>query len=110
MSVDVKWVRIADRGELAATRRLVREVEGLSILLLQSSGDVIAIHNACTHLNKPLDGGRIIAGQIHCPFHGACFDLKTGEAVSGPAVMPLRRFAVRIDGDTIFINADFIQR
>jgi nitrite reductase/ring-hydroxylating ferredoxin subunit len=42
-----------------------------------------------------------MAGQITCPFHGACFDLKTGAAVSGPAVFPLQRFPARLEGDDV---------
>jgi nitrite reductase/ring-hydroxylating ferredoxin subunit len=101
---DADWLRIAAVSELNAKRKLACYVNGISILLCKVATGIVAVQNACTHLGKPLDGGRVIAGQIHCPFHGACFDLKTGEAMSGPAVTPLRRFQVRIEGDDIFIQ------
>jgi 3-phenylpropionate/trans-cinnamate dioxygenase ferredoxin subunit len=45
-----------------------------------------------------------MAGQITCPLHGACFDLRTGTALSGPAVAPLRRFEARIEGDRVEVR------
>ncbi len=83
---------------------MVCEVEGVSVLLLMTAQGVIAVKNACTHLNMPLDQGRLIAGQLHCPYHGACFDLATGRAVSGPAVAPLTHYAVTIEDDAIYLS------
>ena len=40
---------------------------------------------------------RLIAGQIQCPFHGACFDVRSGVALSGPAVAPLQGIPVKIE-------------
>lgn len=94
---------VASLRELAIARRLVREVGGVSVVLVKTGASVVAFRNACTHLGLPLDQGRIIAGQIHCPYHGACFELSTGRAMSGPAVAPLQRFAVRVEGDDIYV-------
>ena len=103
MASDEQWVRVASLGEFGDKRRLVREVNGVSILFLQQSSGVIAVRNSCTHLGKPLDQGRVMAGRIFCPFHGACFDLATGEAVSGPAVTRLQRYTVKVEGDDVFV-------
>ena len=104
MSSEVSWVCLARIGEFDETRRIVRDLDGVSILLLKSAGGVIAVRNACTHLGKPLADGRVMAGRIFCPFHGACFDLTTGEAVSGPAVARLQRYEVKIEGDCILVR------
>lgn len=104
MSEDVAPTLVASLKALTAARRLVCEVEGVSVLLLFTNSSVMAVRNACTHLGLPLDKGRLMAGQIHCPFHGACFDLKTGRAMSGPAVVPLQKFPVMIEGDDIWIT------
>lgn len=104
MTSEATWVRVACMSELNETRRLVRDLQGVSILLLQSAGGVVVVRNACTHLGKPLADGRVMGGQIFCPFHGACFDLTTGEAVSGPAVARLQRFEVKIEHENIFVR------
>lgn len=104
MSAGEQWIRVASLNEFGETRRLVREVNGLSILLLRQSSGVVAIRNVCTHLGKPLEQGRVMGGRIFCPFHGACFDLTTGAAVSGPAVTPIQRYAVKVEADDVFIS------
>jgi nitrite reductase/ring-hydroxylating ferredoxin subunit len=68
----------------------------------------VVLHDYCTHLGESLYGGRVMAGQISCPFHGACFDLKSGAAVSGPAVSPLRVFPARLEDGVIW--ADLAER
>jgi nitrite reductase/ring-hydroxylating ferredoxin subunit len=84
-----------------AARQLAARIGDLELLLLRVGRDVLVLHNYCTHLGKPLTGGRVMAGQITCPFHGACFDVNTGAAVSGPAVFPLHRFPARLEGDEV---------
>lgn len=42
--------------------------------------------------------------RIECPRHGAYFDVTTGAALTLPAIVPLRTYAVRLDGDSIFIE------
>lgn len=95
---------VASLKELVVAKRLVREVEGVSVLLLFTGGSVVAIRNACTHLGLPLETGRLMAGQIHCPFHGACFDLTSGRAMSGPAVAPLQKFPVSVSEDEVWVT------
>jgi 3-phenylpropionate/trans-cinnamate dioxygenase ferredoxin component len=98
------WVYAASLDDFAAQRKLVRTIDGINILLCRYGSEIAALHNHCTHLGKPLDGGRIMGGQITCPFHGACFDLKTGSAVSGPAVYAAHVFPVRIEAEKIYVN------
>lgn len=76
--------------------RRVFEVYGMQVLLIRINAEVAAVVNACTHLGLPLDKGRVIGHQISCPAHGACFDVRTGRALSGPAVLPLTVLPVRI--------------
>jgi 3-phenylpropionate/trans-cinnamate dioxygenase ferredoxin subunit len=97
------WLYAASLSTLSEQRRLKISIDGVEVLLCLVGGEPVAIRNYCTHLGKPLEKGRIMAGQIHCPFHGACFDLKTGEAKSGPAVSPLQRFALLLHNDDIMI-------
>ncbi len=98
------WTRVGSLSAFQAARQLACRIGDLELLLLRVGGDVLVLHNYCTHLGKPLTGGRVMAGQITCPFHGACFDVKTGAAVSGPAVFPLHRFPARLEGDAVFAD------
>jgi len=100
----VSWTRVATLGDFQGLRQLACRGGGWELLLLRVGGDIIVLHNYCTHLGKPLTGGRVMAGQIMCPYHGACFDVRSGAAVSGPAVFPLHRFASRLDGEHIYAD------
>lgn len=98
------WTRVAALGDFGARRMMVVTVGDTDIALLRRGSDVVAFRNRCTHLGFPLAGGRVVAGQIICPEHGACFDLTTGAAVSGPAVAPLTIYRVRLERDEVFVD------
>jgi nitrite reductase/ring-hydroxylating ferredoxin subunit len=98
------WAPVASFADFQGQRQFVCSVGDLRLLLLRVGAGVIAVQDACTHLGESLYGGRLMGGYITCPFHGACFNVATGEAVSGPAVAPLRRLRVQIDGDQIFVE------
>jgi len=80
------------------------ELAGQELLLVRVGEEVFAVRNQCTHLGQPLTGGRMIGRQITCPFHGACFDLRTGRAIAGPAVVPLSCLQVRIENGRILLQ------
>lgn len=80
--------------------------EDLAIALIRSGGEVYALENCCSHEEFPLSEGEVEAGEITCLLHGARFDLATGQPRALPAVMPVRRFDVRIDGDDIQVDLD----
>jgi len=84
--------------------RRVFDLRGVSVLCVRINSDVAAVVNACTHLGLPLDQGRLIGHQISCPAHGACFDLRTGRAISGPAVTPLTVLKVRLEGGRVLVS------
>ena len=79
------------------------EVGGIEVLLCNSLDRVFAIENRCSHAEEKLDCGRVRAGWIACPVHGARFDLASGEALNPPASQPIQTYPVRISGDVIEI-------
>ena len=105
MALTAEWIEAATWADFAEARTLTRKLGGFDVLLCRlGSRDAVAFQNRCTHLGHALDGGRIFGGQLTCPFHGACFDLRSGAALSGPAVLPLRRFALRFEDDRILVQ------
>ncbi|SDV02318.1 Rieske [2Fe-2S] domain-containing protein [Microlunatus sagamiharensis] len=67
---------------------------------------VSALDAACTHRGAPLANGRRVGDSVVCPFHHACFDLRTGEATHAPAIEPLKKWAVTVDGDRVTVAAE----
>src|ERR1700691_3136913 len=74
------------------------------VLLVCSGSEVFAIDAHCSHYHGPLAEGLVVGESIRCPWHHACFDLRTGEAARAPALSPLAVWQVEIEGDRIFVR------
>jgi 3-phenylpropionate/trans-cinnamate dioxygenase ferredoxin subunit len=68
-------------------------------------GEFYAIEDVCTHDGGPLDQGELEGEEIECPRHGGRFDVRTGRATMMPAAMAVQTYAVRIDGDDLFVSS-----
>jgi NADPH-dependent 2,4-dienoyl-CoA reductase/sulfur reductase-like enzyme/nitrite reductase/ring-hydroxylating ferredoxin subunit len=80
---------------------LLGHVDGEAIVLVRRGQDVFAIGATCTHYSGPLAEGLVVGETIHCPWHHARFNLRTGEAVGAPALSPVSCYSVQRDGDKI---------
>jgi nitrite reductase/ring-hydroxylating ferredoxin subunit len=78
--------------------------EGKKLLVAQSQGAFHTMLNTCSHAEAPLECGRVRAGWIACPVHGARFRLDTGEAINPPATDPIVIFPTRVVGG--WVEAD----
>lgn len=97
------FVAVAKLEDVAAGAKLVVEVNGISVILVNAMERIFAVRNLCSHAYEALDCGRVRGGWISCPVHGARFDLETGAPLGPPATMPIETYEVRIEGDTIEI-------
>ena len=79
-------------------------VDGIDVLVCNVEGSFYAIEDVCTHDGAPLDQGHLEGKCIVCPRHGATFDVRTGEALTLPAVIPVMTFQVSVDGDDLVID------
>ena len=84
------------------TKRVV--VDGVDVLLCNVDGTFYAVEDVCTHDGGPLDQGELEGCRIECPRHGATFDVTTGAVLTLPAIVPLPTYAVRVDGDDVFVE------
>jgi NADPH-dependent 2,4-dienoyl-CoA reductase/sulfur reductase-like enzyme/nitrite reductase/ring-hydroxylating ferredoxin subunit len=92
------------RSELSDGEKLLGYV-GEDVVLLVRCGDAFfAVGSECTHYHGPLAGGIVADGAIRCPWHHACFDLQTGEAVRAPAFSPLACWVVEYLEDKVFVR------
>ncbi|MEO0011067.1 MAG: hypothetical protein RIQ39_656 [Actinomycetota bacterium] len=80
------------------------EKDGESICVARIGDEVFAIGDTCSHSDASLSEGDITDYKIECWLHGAEFDLRSGEALTPPAVMPVQKYSVRVDGDSVTIE------
>jgi NADPH-dependent 2,4-dienoyl-CoA reductase/sulfur reductase-like enzyme/nitrite reductase/ring-hydroxylating ferredoxin subunit len=83
---------------------LLGHVGDQDVLLVRSGSEIFAIDAHCTHYHGPLAEGLVVGESIRCPWHHACFDLRTGEATRAPALSPLAVWQVAREGDRIFVR------
>jgi 3-phenylpropionate/trans-cinnamate dioxygenase ferredoxin component len=79
-------------------------VDDMPVLLCNVDGKLYAIEDICTHDGGELDQGELEENRIVCPRHGATFDVTTGAVLTLPAIIPLRTFEVRIEGDSVYVS------
>ena len=80
------------------------EKDGESICVARIGDEVFAIGDTCSHSDASLSEGDVTDFKIECWLHGAEFDLRTGDALTPPAVMPVQKYSVRVDGDSVTIE------
>jgi len=84
--------------------RLRGHVGDDDVLLVRAGEEIFAVSAHCTHYHGPLADGVIDGHTVRCPWHHACFYLRTGEATEAPAIAPLRRWEVVREGDRLFVR------
>ena len=80
------------------------EKDGKTICVARVGDEVFAIDDTCSHSDASLSEGDVTDLKIECWLHGAEFDLRTGEALTPPAVAPLRTYDVHVDGDSVTVE------
>jgi len=60
-----------------------------AVMIARVGDEFLAVDAACTHYHAPLADGLIVGDTVRCPWHHACFSLRTGEAVRAPALSPV---------------------
>lgn len=85
-------IRLSDLPDGAAP--LLGHAYGEPVLVVRRGDEIFAVGASCTHYHGPLAEGLVVEGTVRCPWHHACFDLRTGEARGAPALDPIACFEV----------------
>src|SRR5436305_10897640 len=86
-------------SDVADGGMLVGHVGGDAVLLARKGAEVFAVGAHCSHYHGPLAEGLLVADTVRCPWHHACFSLRTGEALRAPALDPVARWRVETSAD-----------
>jgi 3-phenylpropionate/trans-cinnamate dioxygenase ferredoxin component len=100
------YVKVAVRADLPPGGKKLVDLDGRAIALFNVDGEYFAIDDVCTHDGGPLAEGELEGAEIRCPRHGARFDVRTGKALSFPAIEPVETLAVEVRGEDIYVAVD----
>lgn len=99
-----EYVQVVEASEIPRGERLLVEVDEQPIAIFNVDGTFYAIGDVCTHDGGPLGDGEMDGYQIICPRHGARFDIRTGKALTLPAVVDTPWYPVRVNDGWVEIG------
>ena len=99
------YIKVASVDQLPPEQAILVEPNGKRIAVFQSGGEYFALDDACTHIGGPLHEGQLMGQCVVCPWHGAQFQLATGQGTP-PAHGPVKRYPVRVSGTDIEVAID----
>lgn len=109
-SVGPDLTRGVPLGALADGGKLLGHVGTEQVLLVRRGAEYFAVGARCTHYDGPLGDGLVVDATIRCPWHHACFDLRTGEAVRAPALSALACWKVEIRNELVLVSEKLSRR
>ncbi len=98
------FTKVATTNEIAPGQAKLVEVGGREIAVFNVGGGFHAIDNTCTHVGGPLCEGEIDGAEVTCPWHGAVFDITTGQVLGPPAAESVTRYDVRVNGSDLEVE------
>ncbi|KAL4647621.1 apoptosis-inducing factor 3-like [Arapaima gigas] len=98
-------VEVCRESDLQEGEMMEVEVGEHKVLLLRSGGVFSAIGNSCTHYGAPLSKGAFSGGRVRCPWHGACFNITTGDIEEYPGLDCLPYHKVTVEKNKVYVSA-----
>ena len=102
----LKGVSSLDLKEGEKQEAEVEGIEDAKVLLVNSLGKVHAVSSKCTHYGAPLKNGVVCKGRLTCPWHGASFNIATGDVEDAPALDPIANFDIVQQDGAVYIKGD----
>jgi nitrite reductase/ring-hydroxylating ferredoxin subunit len=101
-----KRIELCKTDAVAAGTAVKVDTEGLSVAVFNIDGEFFVTDDACTHGPGSLSEGYIDGDVVECNFHNGQFNIKTGEIVSPPCMIPIKIYPTVVEGGTVFIEVD----
>lgn len=101
---DAKRIELCSTDEVAPGSALKVETEGLTLAVFNVSGEFFVTDDLCTHGPGSLSEGYLEDDVIECNFHNGQFNVRTGEVVSPPCMVPVKTYPVIVDDGKVTIE------
>jgi len=98
------YIKVATTSELAPGQAKRVEAQGKKLALFNVGGSYHAIDDTCTHRGGPLSEGQLDGNVVTCPWHGAKFNITTGEVLGLPARAGVASFRTRVSGPDVEVE------
>lgn len=96
--------KVGTKKEFEEGKAKAFEINGKQIGVAHAEGNFWAFDDVCTHDGGTLADGDIMDTEIECPRHGAHFSMKTGKALTLPAVKDILVYTVIVEGDDVYVE------
>lgn len=98
-------VKVAEVDEIPDGKVKRVMVKRTPVAVFNCGGEFYAIDDTCSHAEASLSAGQRVGDcRVSCPLHGAIFDIRTGDALTFPAVSPVQAYKVTLDGSAIMLE------
>jgi len=97
-------IELCSTGDVAPGTALKVETEGLVLAVFNLEGTFYVTDDACTHGPGSLSEGYIDGDVVECNFHQGQFDIRTGEVVTPPCMIPVKTYKASVEGDKVVIE------
>ena len=98
------FVTVIDTKSVPTGGLAVVDVRGTRIAVANVGGTFYAFDDTCTHEQCSLADGDLAGTTVTCLCHGAEFDVRTGAVLAPPAVVPVKVYRTRVEGDALHIE------
>jgi 3-phenylpropionate/trans-cinnamate dioxygenase ferredoxin subunit len=100
-----KFIKIARAEDIKPGEKEIFDVDGIPVVIVNLDGEFYALEDVCTHDGGPVGEGAMDDGQLICPRHGARFDIRTGAALTMPAVEPVPTYEIKVQDGDIYVES-----
>jgi len=99
-------LRLCSVADVAPGQALKVETHGLTLAVFNLDGDFCVTDDHCTHGPGSLSEGFIDGDCVECNFHQGVFNIRTGEVVQPPCIVPVKTYAVSVANGAVWIDAE----
>jgi nitrite reductase/ring-hydroxylating ferredoxin subunit len=104
MSGPCKYLALCKASAVAPGKVIKIEKEGLTLAVFNVDGEYFVTNDACTHGPGSLSEGEVDGDVVECDFHNGSFNIRTGEPVASPCIVPLKTYKARLEAGEIAIE------
>jgi nitrite reductase/ring-hydroxylating ferredoxin subunit len=97
-------LELCSTEDVAEGTALKVEAEGLVLAVFNVDGEFYVLDDACTHGPGSLSEGYIEGDVVECNFHNGQFNIRTGEVVLPPCMIPMKTYPTSVEDGKVFIE------